>query len=373
MLLLPGPVEVPEAVLKASAYVQNHRSQEFRDIVREASERLNVLADSSHALITTGSGTSAVESIVYSMISPGEEVLALTNGEFGDRMVDSLRRRGAIPTVISKSHSETVDVNEIEDLSRRNPMLKTLFLVHNETGNGTAVRNLKGVATRAKELGMKVLVDSVSGFGGMEIRANSWGIDAFASCSQKSLASVPGIGIVCISGEGEKLVLGSGDMPAYLDLKNSMRFMSKFETPYTPSTGGFNALLTALKILDREGPEKRWKRHREGAAFVRRQLTEHGIEVYGNNSNYSDTMVAFRPSSPSSEIVRKLAARNIIVARGIKDEAETMIRVGLMGLVSGTMISAFLNGLYVTLGIQDTVREEDLPASTRVDPGILNV
>lgn len=372
MLLLPGPVDVPDEVVKASAYVQNHRSQEFRDIVREASERLKALADSTHALITTGSGTSAVDSVTHSMISPGEEVLAVTFGEFGNRMVDSLKRRGAAPTVLAKNHDEFLESSEIEDLVKKNSNLKTLFLVHNETGNGTALHNLKAIAGKAKEAGMKVLVDSVSGFGGSEIKADSWGIDAFASCSQKGLASVPGIGIVCVSGEGEKYILESRNMPAYLDLKNSIKFMSKFETPYTPSTGSFRALLAALRVLDREGAENRWNRHHESASFVREQFQRNGLEIYGNSRNYSDTVVALKPPVPSSEIVKKLAEKDIIVARGTGKEAEEMVRIGLLGLVDNQKIAAFLNELYPILGISDSVDPEKMPAGTRIDPEIFN-
>ncbi len=373
MLLLPGPVEVPDAVLRASAYVQNHRSQEFRDIVGDASELLNQFAGSTKALITTGSGTTAVESVIYSMVSPGEKVLAVTAGEFGNRMVESLRRRGAEPAVLSKAHSEVLSTDEIEEFSRRNPETRTLFVVHNETGNGTALHNLRDIAETAKGLGMKVLVDSVSGFGGAEIRADSWGIDAFASCSQKGLGSVPGAGIVCISEDGLKHVLDTKDMPSYLDLNNSLKFMSKQETPYTPSTGTFRALLSALRILEREKPENRWKRHHDLSSFVREQLSKHDLELFGNPGNYSDTVVAFRPPEPSPGIISRLAERDIVVAKGTKNEAETMIRVGLLGLVDNRMAATFLNGLYSVLGIDDSVDSEKMPASTKIDSRIFEI
>lgn len=373
MLLIPGPVEVPEPVLKASAYVQNHRSPEFKEILKGAAEKINDLADSSKAIMTTGSGTIAVESVIYSMISPGEDVLAVTCGEFGNRMIDSLKRRGARPTVLSKKHSETLVLEEISDLVRTNPNLKTLFLVHNETGNGTSLHSLREISLWAKDSGMKVLVDSVSGFGSSEIRANSWGIDAFATCSQKGLASVPGLGIVCLSEEGEKHVKDSKDLPSYLDLSTSLKFMSRYETPFTPSTGSFRALLTALKILEREGREKRWARHHEAAAFVRGQMKTHNIGLYGMEGNYSNTVVAFRPPVPASELVKRLSERGITVAKGIHDDAETMIRVGLLGSVPHTSIAEFLNQLYGILGIPDRIDPDSMPSGTKIDPMIFEV
>ncbi|HKJ96391.1 MAG TPA: aminotransferase class V-fold PLP-dependent enzyme, partial [Thermoplasmataceae archaeon] len=218
MLLLPGPVDVPDEVLKASAYVQNHRSDEFRDIVRSSSDLLNRFADSSASVITTGSGTTAVESMLYSMTSRNEGVLAVTFGEFGGRLVESLNRHGCNVKVMEKSYSDTLEPGEIADYISKNKEIKTVCLIHNETGNGTSIYNLREAAREAKNLGMKVLVDSVSGFGSLEEKANSWGIDAIASCSQKGLASVPGLGMVSISEEGLGYVLESADVPKYMDL-----------------------------------------------------------------------------------------------------------------------------------------------------------
>ncbi len=373
MLLIPGPVDVPDEVLRSSAYVHNHRSHEFRDIVKEASERLKSLSGSGHALMTTGSGTTAVESIIYSMISPGENVLAVTFGEFGNRMVDSLKRRGAVPHILAKNEYERIETGEIQDIVRKNKEIRTIFLVHNETGNGTSIHNLDKITLEAKEMGLKVLVDSVSGFGASEIRTDRWGIDAFASCSQKGLASVPGLGIVCMSQEGEKYVLDSANMPAYLDLRITMNFMKKFETPYTPSTGSFRALLTALRILDREGAQSRWNRHHASASFVREKLKGMGLEIYGNPYNYSDTVVAFRPSMQSSELANKLAEKDIIVARGIGKQADLMIRIGLLGLVDNIKIAMFLNELYLIMGVEDRIDPEKMPAATRIDGKIFNL
>lgn len=373
MLLIPGPVDVPEVVLQASAYVQNHRSGEFREIVRKASDRLNALAGSKHSLMTTGSGTTAVESIVYSMVSPGEKVLSVSFGEFGNRLIESLNRRGAEAVPLIKDHDGILEPGEISDIVRRDPGISAVFLVHNETGNGTSIRNLRRITEEASGLGLKVLVDSVSGFGGSEIKTDEWGIHAFASCSQKGLASVPGLGIVCIGESGEKYVRDAKDMPLYLDLGKSISFMGKDETPYTPSTGSFAALLTALMVLENEGPEQRWRRHEACSSFLRKQLADSGFELYGNGRNYSSTVVAFNPGRPASEVVKGLASRDIVVSRGIGKEAESMIRAGILGMVDSTRVSAFLNGLWQVLGMDRKIEPDDFPADARIDPSIFDV
>lgn len=373
MMLIPGPVEVPEVVLKASAYVQNHRSAEFKDIVKRAQEHLNRLTDSKYSLMTTGSGTSAVETLAYSMVAPGEKVLAVSFGEFGNRMTESLRRRGASPVPLVKNYTESLEKGEISDVVAGNRDIKSIFLVQNETGNGTCVSNLREIAEEANGLGLKVLVDSVSGVGGMEIRAEKWGIHALAGCSQKGLASVPGIGFVSVSEEGERFIRDDKDMPAYLDMKNSIKFMNKSETPYTPSTGSFRALLAALLVLEKETPEKRWKRHQATASFVRKKLTESGYELYGTDRNYSNTVVAFKPGVPAPELVSKLSAKDIVVSKGMGDFAEKMVRLGLVGMVDGTKIEKFLNTLWEVTGSDSHVDSKDLPAEAFIDPEVYNI
>ena len=373
MMLIPGPVEVPEPVLRASAYVQNHRSAEFRKIVKGSEEILNRISGSNHTIMTTGSGTSAVESMIYSFISPGERVAAVTFGEFGNRAIDSLQRRGAIIHVMKKGENGTIGNGEIEDFVNRYPGTKTIFLIHNETGNGTAIRNLKEVAQEANGLGVKVLVDSVSGFGASEIYTDKWGIHAFASCSQKGLASVPGIGIVCIGEEGESRMVKVHDLPIYIDLRTSLEYLGKSETPFTPSTGSFNALHVALKILEKEGLENRWKRHADAASFMRNFMKKNGFSVVGEEGNYSDTVVAVEPNMPVDDLLKKLAEKDIVISKGIGKDSTRFVRIGNMGIVDDIKVAAFLNAFSQISGLSVKVKPGDLPKTTAIDSQIFEV
>lgn len=373
MMLIPGPVEVPDTVLRASAYVSNHRSAEFREIVKNSEEILSRISDSNHSVITTGSGTAAVESMIYSFIPPGENVVAVTFGEFGNRAIESLQRRGAMVHVMKKNENSTIGKGEMEDFIRRYPGTRTVFLVHNETGNGTAIRNLREVAQEANGLGAKVLVDSVSAFGAIEIYTDKWGIHAFASCSQKGLASVPGIGIVCIGSEGENRMVKVHDLPAYLDLRTSLEFLEKHETPFTPSTGSFRALLAALRIFEREGPQKRWERHSDAAQYIREFMKKHGMAVIGREENYSDTVVAVEPKLPVVDVLKGLAQRDIVVSKGMGKDSNRFLRIGNMGIVDNVKVAKFLNAFSHACGIEDEVIPSDLPKSTAIDRKIYEV
>ncbi len=371
MMLLPGPVDVPEEVLRASAFLCSHRSDEFREIVRSSSDLMSKFGDAEATVITTGSGTTAIESMIYSMTRPHEGVLAVSFGEFGNRLIDSLNRRGCDTVAVEKEHNDLMEKGEISSILERNSDISTVCLVHNETGNGTSLHNLKDLAKEAKDAGMKVLVDSVSGFGASEIKANTWGIDAFATCSQKAIASMPGLGLVSLSGDGISHVRKDPDIPKYMDLSVSLKFLDKDETPVTPSTGSFNALNTALKILDKEGIENRWRRHSKAAAFVREQVVQAGSRMYGVEGNYSDSVLAFEPPVGVNKVRSDLKAEGILVSRGMKAFADRMLRVGLLGVVDANKISAFINSYFKSAGLDRSVEPEDVPKGAGFDTSIL--
>ena len=371
MMLIPGPVDVPVSVLKASAYVVNHRSKEFRSVVQKSEEYLKKFGNAEAAAITTGSGTTAVESMVFSMTSPGDHVIAVSFGEFGNRLIESLRRRSLHVTKIIKTADDVLLPEEIEDAFRKDIKSKSVFLVQNETGNGTSIRNLQEIAIRSKNIGLNVYVDAVSSFGSVPIKVNEWGIDAVATCSQKGLASVPGLGIVLFGSDALSTVKPRKDIPQYLDLGMSLEFMSKHETPYTPSTGSFRALLQALEILEAEGLQARWDRHSANARVLRNKLSASGASILGNEKNFSDTVIAFRPKLPVSATIEQLAERGIMVSKGMGNLASEIIRLGNLGIVSSSQLTEFLNAYFDISHIDIRVSESDFPKESHMDDDLL--
>ncbi|MEM0157396.1 MAG: aminotransferase class V-fold PLP-dependent enzyme [Thermoplasmataceae archaeon] len=372
-MLIPGPVNVPPGVAQASSYVGNHRSQEFRDIIMESESLLNRFAGSYRAVMTTGSGTTAVESMIFSLTSRGDHVGAVTSGEFGNRLIDSLHRRGLQVSTLNLTENDTLSDDDVKDFIGKHREIRSLFLVQNETGNGTSIHDMKRITLAARDMGVRVFVDSVSAFGAVPINVKEWGIDAVATCSQKGLASVPGIGIVLLGEEMVNLMKPGDDIPQYLDLGISLKFLSKNETPYTPSTGGFSALREALKILEREGLEKRWARHHASAEYLRKSLLKNQSEILGNPGNYSDTVIAFRPKLSVKDTIAGLSSKGITVSRGMGKLSDSIIRVGNLGIVTGNDIRRFVNAYYQVSGIDDYSPEEDVPAESIPEPEIMNL
>lgn len=338
MLLIPGPVEVPKSVQSEASVVVNHRSDTFRKVMIRLEENLKSAFNASRVAVLSGSGTLAVESMVFSMTQRSERVVGYSYGEFGNRLLDSLERRGVELHAIRKSFGEPVSAEDVKDaLDRYSP--STIALVHNETSSGTAVRNLKEIARITREKGIKLLVDSVSGFGAYELFVNDWGIDAVATGSQKALASVPGLSFVAVK---DSTVKAPKDIPAYLDLSLYLKFQDKGETPFTAAVGPTFASLRASEILNLEGKQRRWERHEECVRFLRRTLEEWGIGITGNETTFSNTVVSIFPGMSVDTLVSELRKDDLEISKGIGEYAAKMARIGVMGIIDGKALETLL-------------------------------
>ncbi len=361
MLLLPGPVEVPRSVRDAATYLNNHRSADFKRLVRESEILLNKFLGAKRTVMITGSGTLAVEAMIFSFLNPSEKVLAVSSGEFGNRMVSSLRRRGCDVTEINLNGGTALKFCDIEEAVDKNKGITSLLLVHNETGNGTAIRDLKSITQRGRDLGLKILVDSVSGFCGYGLDVEEFGIDAVATCSQKGLASLPGLGIVSMSEGGLELLGKNSDMPSYIDLSMSLKYLDRSETAFTPSVGTFAAAHRALEILSEETLERRIARHKACSAYLRKKLFANDISVFGNVDTFSDTVVTFYPRHRSQFVVEKLLAGSIQVARGMGEISSNTVRVGTMGMINSHFMLKFLNEYFSVDNVSDISTLEEMP------------
>ncbi|EWG07010.1 MAG: serine-pyruvate transaminase [Candidatus Aramenus sulfurataquae] len=344
MLLIPGPVNVPRSVEFEATRVVNHRSDAFREVVSQLEGKLAKLFSSDRVALLTGSGTLAVEAMVYSLLRRGEKVVVLTYGEFSERLLDSVKRRGAQPVVYRKVPGESFNVEEVKKVVEENKDASAVALVHNETSTGIAFRELRSVVKAIKDSGKKALVDSVSGFAAYELLVNEWGIDAVATGSQKALASVPGMGLVALSKEGISN-LSSIDVPAFHDIQLYLKFQDKHETPFTPAVGVFFATLRAAELLEREGIKNRWARHEACARYLRKVTTEMGFSLLGNESNFSNTVVAGVPPISPKSIIAELKNRGIEISGGMGELREKIVRIGILGVVDDRAIHKLVTAL----------------------------
>jgi aspartate aminotransferase-like enzyme len=332
-LFTPGPVEVPEEVLKASySRVVSHRGEEFRKLYQRVARLLARLyrLDKGFVAVLAGSGTTAVDAMAWSLVKRGERVLVPVHGEFGWRLAETLKRRGARVEVL-EAGKPGAPVSADDVIGRIEcGGFDAVAIVHNETSVGLAYRDLPRLASAAARASVKLLVDTVSGLGGEEFDMR-WSVTAAASASQKAIAAPPGAAFVAVRGKPSY----ADDIPLVLDLARYERFSLRNETPFTPPVTILYALLAALERIERIGYERYVMQHRERARILYEELPRYGLQPLVEDERYrSNTVAAFYTPVNASRLKRELERRGYIIATGIGELKDKIVRIGVMGDIS---------------------------------------
>lgn len=339
-LRIPGPTPLPDAVREAgSRQMVNHRGPEFRELIMRVTERLKTaFATENDILILTASGTGALEAVVVNHLSPGDRVLAVSIGSFGDRFAKIATVYGADVTKLDVEWGQAADPAAVAGVLRRMASegrpARAILLTHNETSTG--VENPLGeLAAAVKDASPDtlLLIDAISGLGAVLFETDAWGLDVVATGSQKSWMSPPGLAMVSVSARawtaGE-----SAKMPRfYFDLAKARKSLATGETPWTPAVGILFAMDTALEMLEAEGNEHIFARHESCAAAARAGLLSLGYRLFANPEHASKTVTsAWLPDGVEwSALNREMRARGLVVAGGQDALAGKILRIGHLG------------------------------------------
>ncbi|MGB9866489.1 MAG: pyridoxal-phosphate-dependent aminotransferase family protein [Bacillota bacterium] len=339
LLMVPGPTQVaPEVYQKMISPMINHRGVEFEDAFGRVLAKLKRLISSSGTpMLFPGSGTGALEAAAVNMVSPGEEVVAVSIGSFGKRFAEILKRHGALVHYLEFPWGEQADPDEVRRFFAQRAGATCCFLTHNETSTG-AINDLKALRQAVPEQVMLV-VDAVSSLGAVQINQDDWGIDVLASASQKALMLPPGLAIVVASKramEKSKLVASHR---YYWDFQLMKKFLDKPrpQTPYTPSVSLVLGLEAALDLIEEEGYEAVYRRHQLIAKGVREGCRAAGLETLAPEHAASPTVTAIKaPEGVEAGKITSLVKRKYgVVLAGGQDHLEGKVfRIGHMGYVT---------------------------------------
>ena len=330
--MTPGPVQIPSEVLRAgSKQIISHRTMEFRELLKEILNNLKTVfrQEEGETLIIPGSGTTAVDAMIYSLIPPKSRVLTLSWGEFGERIIHTLKTRDLELSTIKYSWGEAPEPKELLDKLNG---YEYMVIVHNETSTGLAYRDLKDLIKYAYENNIKVLVDTVSGLGGEEF-SMEWGIYAAASCSHKALASPPGVGIVSLSKDAVvNLMKYDGiEVPPSINLKKYLKFLlERGETPFTPPVNTLYALRKSLERIVGVGLQRYIDLHRRKAKILY-TLKNRYRPLPRKERYWSNTVVALKTPLNALEVKEKIYSKGFIIATGMGKFKNSVIRIGTMG------------------------------------------
>lgn len=281
LLLGPGPSNVDERVLRVmSAQVIGYFDPIMIEIAEEIGRLLRLAFGTANRATfpISGTGTAGMEAALINILEPGDKCLIGHNGFFGDRMLQIAERCGGIPVPIAAEWGRPIEPDQVEAACKREGKVKAIALVHAETSTGV-LQPLESLRQIADRYGAYLVVDAVTSLGGHPVEADRRGVDVCYSGTQKALSAPTGLSPITLSDRAMELLRKRPRklQSYYLDLALFEQYWSG--NPFyhhTPPTSFYYALLEALRIVEEEGLEARWARHR-----LNHQALVAGVEAIG--------------------------------------------------------------------------------------------
>ena len=359
-LQVPGPTNVPDRVLAAmSMPTIDHRGPKFAEMALELIPRVRRLFNASGPVaMYPGSATGAWEAGIVNTLSPGDSVLMFDSGMFATLWRGVAERFGLEIELVECDWRKGVDPDQVETALRadRSQRLKSVMVVHNETSTGVA-NSIPDVRAAMDAAGHPALlmVDSVSSAGSMEYRQDDWRVDVTIAGSQKGLMLPPGLGFNVIS-EKALAAGASAAMPrSYWNWDDAVPSNETGFFPYTPPTNLLYGLGEALSMMEEEGLENVYARHRRLAEATRRAVAVWGVENYcviPQKSSDSVTTVLV-PEGIDSNDVRAviLDCFDMSLGTGLGPLTGKVFRIGHLGHFNELMLAGTLSGVEMGLGL----------------------
>lgn len=356
LLMIPGPTPVPENVLLEMAKSPvPHRSSEFSAIFDEVNENLKwIFQTKNDVFIFASSGTGAMEAALSNLVNPGDKVLSLVIGNFGERWAKIAESHGAIAERMVVPYGEVISP---ADLKKRldedvNKEIKIVTLTQSETSTG-AVNDVKALCKIINEHGALSVVDGVTSVGAIDIKPDEWKIDVLVSGSQKGFMIPPGLAFLTASDRAFEVHKQCKYPGFYFNWSSYKKSLAQHTTPYTPAVNLIIALHAALKMLREEGLENVLVRHKSNAMLLRNSLREMGLKLFvedDSKASYAVTSV-YPPEGVSVPDIRRILKDDydIIVANGQNDLKDKIFRIGTLGFVSERDILTVVGALSSTL------------------------
>ncbi|MFA7283921.1 MAG: alanine--glyoxylate aminotransferase family protein, partial [Candidatus Omnitrophota bacterium] len=355
-LLTPGPTPLPPEVSLAMAKpIIHHRTPQFQEILKEASQGLKwAFQTSNDVFIISSSGTGAMEAAVANLLSCGDTALVVQGGKFGERWTEICRGYGIGAEVIDVEWGKAVDPEEIGRRLKANPRIKVVFTTLCETSTGVD-NDIRSIAAVVKDTSAVLAVDAISGLGAVDLKTDEWGVDVVVSGSQKGLMLPPGLGFICLSGRAWKLVESCKGSRYYLDLRKAKKALDKNDTPFTSSITLIIALNESLKIMKQDGLENIFKRHRTMADAARAAMKALGLELFAPGAASDGVTAAKVPAGVDGEKLVKTMrdTYGVTIAGGQAELKGKVIRIAHMGFITESdivMCIACLEKVLVQMG-----------------------
>jgi alanine-glyoxylate transaminase/serine-glyoxylate transaminase/serine-pyruvate transaminase len=357
LLMIPGPIEFEPEVLQAMGIpTTSHVAPDFIEIFGKSLELMREvwMSPKGQPFIVAGTGTLAMDMAAANLIERGDNVLVISSGYFGKRFKDILDRYGANTTLLEAPLGEIVPLEVIEN-ELKNRRYKALTITHVDTSTGIIV-DPKPIAQLAKKYNTLSILDGVCSVAGEELNQDEWELDVVLTASQKAIGVPPGLALLMVS-EKAMQVWENRKTPVpnyYADWSNWLPIMKAYEERRpsyfgTPAVNLIVALETSLKIICKEGIEKRVKRHQSLAKAFRAAIASLNLTILPKTFKIAAntlTAVYYPEGVDGAALSSKMVDGNVIIAGGLLPEIKaTYFRIGHMGSVSPNDLLAVLGAL----------------------------
>lgn len=365
MLRIPGPTPCPEEVLRAlSRQMINHRGGEFKEILYRVTGRLKEFFQTKNdVLLLTSSGTGGLEAAVVNTLSPGQKVLGVCSGVFGERFAEIAERFGAEVKRLNFPWGKPADPEVIARALDENPEIEAVLVIHNETSTGVT-NDLASIAKVVKGRDKLLLVDAISSLGCIDLQTDAWGCDVVVTASQKGWMAPPGLAFVSVSQKAWEAHRRSRMPRFYWDFSLAKKYFEIGQTPWTPAISVFYALDASLELMAREGLANIFSRHARVGQRTREGVKSLGLRLFAEESHASNTVTAVRlPEGIDGQILlRKMREEHgIVLAGGQRELSGKIFRIGHLGRVTEKDIEVVLEKLKLVLTELGFKSEEAVP------------
>ena len=293
LLLTPGPTQVPPELCQALGRpIIHHRTPQFQQYLKDAIDGLKyVFQTNQDVYLLASSGTGAMDAAVCNFFSPGDKVITVEGGKFGERWTEICRAYGLEPVVIPVPWGEAVKPKQIAELLKSEPAIKGVLVTFCETSTGVAT-DIESIGKIVKGTDTLLVVDAVSGLGAMDLQTDHWSVDVVAAASHKGLMLPPGLGFIAVSAKAAANMEKARCPKYYLDLKSYRKVYAKPDTPFTPAIGLVVALTESLKYFKEQGLQNVFQHHARLAAATRAAAKALGLNLLADPSCISNAVTA---------------------------------------------------------------------------------
>ena len=357
ILLIPGPTPVPAEVSWPCPRKCSITGALFRSMQEHLVEGLKVFQTEGRLYILTASGTGAMEASLVNFFSPGDQVVSLTNGSFGDRFAEIAEVYNLQADRITTEWGEPLDYKALEEILAADHAgrIKAITVVHNESSTGIMndVQAISKIRGRHPAL---LIVDTVSSMGAVDIPVDKWGIDVCLTGSQKALMLPPGLSVISVSQRAWEAAQKAGLKSYYFNLRLAQEYFEKGQTPNTPALPQMMAMEVSLNLFFNQAErEKSYARHRKMALALRAAIRALGLKLLVDDEHASVTVTAVL--SPQGIDVERLQTTmresyGVEIAGGQGRLTGRIFRFGHMGAVQELDLLAGIAALEMALAGQ---------------------